>query len=381
MTQLRAIYSGPGAEPRAAPAAAARQQRVRVDPDRRLDAADPERPHRRRCSRPIVTALLALGVAVFGAMAARAGAAAADSRDPERPDAPRPRRVRRAARSRVRTTSSASSAPSSTPSARSCRPTGRRWRGRSRTSSRPFEHLEDAVAIVSPQGRGAVRQPGDAARRCRAPRPAQSLDALRARRSPAAAAGRADAGQPAVARSDLRRSFAVGGGEQGERLILTHPVNDASGALVGIMLIVRNLEYLSQVQSTLRYSRKLAALGRLSAGVAHEVKNPLNAMMIHLELLRQQFAAAPVAVAARAARDGAVGRGGGPPPPTLDTADALSARRRHRRRDPAARRGRPGVHQVHAARGSQAAVGPAERAGRGSRADRAAGSRSRTACR
>ena len=55
------------------------------------------------------------------------------------------------------------------------------------------------------------------------------------------------------------------------------------------MLIVRNLEYLSQVQSTVRYSRKLAALGRLSAGVAHEVKNPLNAMMIHLELLRQQF--------------------------------------------------------------------------------------------
>ena len=57
------------------------------------------------------------------------------------------------------------------------------------------------------------------------------------------------------------------------------------------MLVARNLEYLSQVQSTVRYSRKLAALGRLSAGVAHEVKNPLNAMMIHLELLRQQFAA------------------------------------------------------------------------------------------
>jgi signal transduction histidine kinase len=59
------------------------------------------------------------------------------------------------------------------------------------------------------------------------------------------------------------------------------------------MLVARNLEYLSQVQSTIRYSRKLAALGRLSAGVAHEVKNPLNAMMIHLELLRQQFVGRP----------------------------------------------------------------------------------------
>jgi signal transduction histidine kinase len=55
------------------------------------------------------------------------------------------------------------------------------------------------------------------------------------------------------------------------------------------MVIARNLEYLGHVQSTIRYSRKLAALGRLSAGVAHEVKNPLNAMMIHLELLRQHF--------------------------------------------------------------------------------------------
>jgi len=58
------------------------------------------------------------------------------------------------------------------------------------------------------------------------------------------------------------------------------------------MLIARNLEYLSEVQSTVRYSRKLAALGRLSAGVAHEVKNPLNAMMIHVELLKERLEAA-----------------------------------------------------------------------------------------
>src|SRR5882672_8404943 len=79
---------------------------------------------------------------------------------------------------------------------------------------------------------------------------------------------------------------------------MTYAINDPKGDLVGIMLVARNLEYLSQVQSTMRYSRKLAALGRLSAGVAHEVKNPLNAMMIHLELLRQQFR--PAVATARA---------------------------------------------------------------------------------
>jgi signal transduction histidine kinase len=82
-------------------------------------------------------------------------------------------------------------------------------------------------------------------------------------------------------------------------------VNAANGELVGIMLIVRNLEYLSQVQSTVRYSQKLAALGRLSAGVAHEVKNPLNSMMIHLELLRMKVSARQPAAALATAAGGA----------------------------------------------------------------------------
>jgi signal transduction histidine kinase len=40
----------------------------------------------------------------------------------------------------------------------------------------------------------------------------------------------------------------------------------------------------------------LAALGRLSAGIAHEVKNPLNATMIHLELLKMQLGDQPAAM-------------------------------------------------------------------------------------
>ncbi len=49
----------------------------------------------------------------------------------------------------------------------------------------------------------------------------------------------------------------------------------------------------------LELSRRVASLGRLTAGVAHEVKNPLNAMTIHLELLKEKLSngAGPVASA------------------------------------------------------------------------------------
>ncbi len=36
-------------------------------------------------------------------------------------------------------------------------------------------------------------------------------------------------------------------------------------------------------------SRRLADLGRLTSGVGHEVKNPINAIVVHLELLREKL--------------------------------------------------------------------------------------------
>ena len=171
------------------------------------------------------------------------------------------------------------------------------------------EHLEDAVAIVSPHGDFLFVNP-----------------AMRTL-VPGAAVGKAlndlvGVDQPIsyLFEQTLASRQARGPLESGERLILTHPVNNAAGELVGVMLIVRNLEYLGQVRSTIRYSRKLAALGRLSAGVAHEVKNPLNAMMIHLELLRQQLSPRPEGRAVRATAAVAAATADAPP---LNAVEAL----------------------------------------------------------
>ena len=159
------------------------------------------------------------------------------------------------------------------------------------------EHLEDAVAIVNARGELLFANP---AMRGLLPAAAPGV-ALASIVQPHHALQRLSE-QTLVSRQS-RGPVSVTFGDAGERLVMAHAISDPKGDLVGIMLVARNLEYLSQVQSTIRYSRKLAALGRLSAGVAHEVKNPLNAMMIHLELLRQQFArrGSPSLVAAGAA--------------------------------------------------------------------------------
>lgn len=101
--------------------------------------------------------------------------------------------------------------------------------------------------------------------------------------------------------NDPARTSSAGTGHEArhadEFLLMTNAIEGTDGSLVGVLLVARNLAYLSRMQSTIAYSRKLVALGRLTAGIAHEVKNPLNAMMIHLELLRTKIrSGAPAAV-------------------------------------------------------------------------------------
>ena len=77
-------------------------------------------------------------------------------------------------------------------------------------------------------------------------------------------------------------------GRPKEYLVSVFPVRDVA-RVMGTVVLLKDLESVKTVQSLVSYSAKLAALGRLTSGVAHEVKNPLNAMMIHVELLRDRL--------------------------------------------------------------------------------------------
>ncbi len=66
-----------------------------------------------------------------------------------------------------------------------------------------------------------------------------------------------------------------------------------TGGHIGTLMTLRDKESALQLEQELEVSRRLAAIGRITAGVGHEVKNPINAMVVHLELLRGKLATAP----------------------------------------------------------------------------------------
>ena len=61
------------------------------------------------------------------------------------------------------------------------------------------------------------------------------------------------------------------------------------GEQMGALVTLRDLDSLESINTQLQVSERLAALGRITAGVAHEVKNPLNSMRLWLENLKESL--------------------------------------------------------------------------------------------
>jgi signal transduction histidine kinase len=58
---------------------------------------------------------------------------------------------------------------------------------------------------------------------------------------------------------------------------------------MGALVTLHDLESVEAIESELELSRRMAAIGRLTSGVGHEVKNPINAIVVHLELLKNKL--------------------------------------------------------------------------------------------
>ncbi len=73
-------------------------------------------------------------------------------------------------------------------------------------------------------------------------------------------------------------------------LIDVQPVLRAqTGARLGTLVTLRDAETRGEVAAQLDLAHRLSALSQLTHGLAHEIKNPLNAITLHLEMLRSRL--------------------------------------------------------------------------------------------
>jgi PAS domain S-box-containing protein len=71
--------------------------------------------------------------------------------------------------------------------------------------------------------------------------------------------------------------------------LATTPLRGAEGQALGVVAVLRDLTPVRQLEEQLRRSDRLAALGTLAAGLAHEIKNPLTSIMTFSRHLARRY--------------------------------------------------------------------------------------------
>jgi signal transduction histidine kinase len=75
----------------------------------------------------------------------------------------------------------------------------------------------------------------------------------------------------------------------GRRVQISLDFIHEKGTQIGALLTMRDAESARRIEDEIELSRRISASGRVTRGVAHEVKNPINAIVLHLQLLRNKL--------------------------------------------------------------------------------------------
>jgi signal transduction histidine kinase len=78
-------------------------------------------------------------------------------------------------------------------------------------------------------------------------------------------------------------------GEPPTRIAVNAQFVGAGAERMGCLITLRDTGSRAEIRDQIDSTTKLAAIGRLMSGVAHEVKNPLNAMVLQLEVLKARL--------------------------------------------------------------------------------------------
>ena len=151
-------------------------------------------------------------------------------------------------------------------------------------SSRILAQMADAVVATDPSGRIEVCN--------RSAAQLLGLDGAAVRGEdlrrvwPHQIACRALAGEEFIGRTCLFEDTA---GKERTLAVSCSQVRDANGAIATVVLVIQDLSEKVAMEAGLRRRDRLSSMGALAAGVAHEVRNPLNAIGIIVQRLQREF--------------------------------------------------------------------------------------------
>jgi PAS domain S-box-containing protein len=148
------------------------------------------------------------------------------------------------------------------------------------------ESAEDAIIAVDLAGRIAEWNPG--AQRVFGWSAAEAVGMPIARLIPARHQDELAMMATALARGDSVRNFETvrqrNDGSAVDVSLTVAPLSDRTGKIVGSATIARDITETNKLRQRLAIADRMASLGTLAAGVAHEINNPLSAVIANVDL-------------------------------------------------------------------------------------------------
>jgi PAS domain S-box-containing protein len=75
--------------------------------------------------------------------------------------------------------------------------------------------------------------------------------------------------------------------------ITTSPIRDKTGSITEVVALLQNITEQRQLERAVMNNEKLATVGTLAAGIAHEIRNPLTSVRGFIQLLEPELANSP----------------------------------------------------------------------------------------
>src|SRR5262249_18289738 len=94
-----------------------------------------------------------------------------------------------------------------------------------------------------------------------------------------------DASLHGLQSDNLELMIARGNGSQGKFSVNLSPMRDDRSEVSSVVVLMTDITDTSMIQAKLMHTEKMAAVGQLVSGVAHEVNNPLTDIMGFSDLL------------------------------------------------------------------------------------------------